>query len=263
MASPTAPRDERLLARLHLEAVLPAAASLRAGDLSLGLRVDDTLGATLTASGGKVMIAPGTHAASAVLQFRDASALNALFQQRSGPLPRPTRGAWRLLSLARGLRLLQRMGAVLKGAPGVPREEHARQAFGVALRALPLLAESDPAARRILAHSPAGALTLEVPAVQFVRSAELSPAGVRLLPAPVERPRARIVVNDLEAALANLAGTADGPVQVALGRVSVTGFLPLAEALDALLLRVDAWLGPKARTRNPESEPRTPASKAF
>ncbi|MBS0661161.1 MAG: hypothetical protein JSR82_23320 [Verrucomicrobia bacterium] len=246
MAGPPASRDERLLARLHLSAVLPAAAALSSGDCDVALRIDDELAATLRARAGCVEVLPAAEAA-VVLQFRDAAALNALFRQRRGALPRPTRGGWRVLSILRAIRLLQRMGAVLKGAPGVPREEHARQAFGVALRALPLLALGDPGARRILANSPSGPVTLEVPAVGFARSVELSPTGVRLLETPAERPRARIVVNDLEAALANLAGTADGPAQVALGRVSVTGFLPLAEALDALLARVDAWLGPRAR----------------
>lgn len=241
---------DRLLARLHLEAVLPAAAGLSAGDFSVELRVDETLRAVVSARGGRARVEPRGEA-EVTLQFRDAAGLNALFRQQMGlgDLPRPTRGGWRVVSITRFVSLLQRMGSTLQGAPGAPRELHAQLAFGVALRALPLLAAEDGQARRILAGSPTGAVTLEVPAVGFAASVELSPGNVRILPALPAKPRARIVVQDLEAALANLAGNADGPAQVALGRVSVTGLLPLADALDALLARVDAYLGPAARKR--------------
>lgn len=240
--------SDRFLARLHLEAVLPAAAELTAGDFSVELRIDDDLRAVVTASRGKVRVTPGGEA-EVTLQFRDAAALNALFQEKFGALPKPTRGWWRVASILRLASLLQRMGAVLNGREGIARELHARLSFGVALRALPLLAAEDTQARRILAGSPNGAVTLEVPAVAFAAAVELRPRDVRILPAVPAKPRARIVVQDLDVALANLAGQADGPAQVALGRVSVTGLLPLADALDGLLARVDAYLGPAARKR--------------
>ena len=239
---------DRLLARLHLQAVLPAAAELTAGDFSIELRIDDDLRAVVTAQGGKVRVEAHGEA-EVTLQFRDPAALNGLFQEKFGSLPKPTRGWWRVASILRLAGLLQRMGAVLKGDAGVSPQLHAQLAFGVALRALPLLATEDAQARRILAGSPSGAVTLEVPAVGFAASVELSPQGVRFLPERPAKPRARIVVQDLDAALANLAGRADGPAQVALGRVSVTGLLPLADALDALLARVDAYLGPAARAK--------------
>lgn len=235
-----------LLARLHLEAVLPAAAELVAGDLAVELRVDEALRAVVTAQGGKVRV-ERDGPAEVTLQFRDAAALNALFREQRGGLPRPTRGWWRVVTILRLAALLRRMGTVLKGGPGVEAREHARQAFGVALRALPLVAEHDPIARRILAGSPAGVVALEVPAVSFATAVALSADGAMVVDPARSQPRARIVVQDLEAALANLAGTANGPAQVALGRVAVTGLLPLADALDALLARVEGFLGPGRR----------------
>ncbi len=253
-----------LLATLHLRAVLPALTDLIAerdpgacaiveSDFALELRVRDDLRATVRARAGAVEVTETPGPGAARLQFRNAAALNALFQERPGVPPLPTSGFWRIGAIIRFARMAKRMSAVLQpaAASDVPRERHARLAFGVAMRALPLVTAHDEIARRILRSTPSGLVLLSVPPAGFEAWVRVTAEGVVTGPgAPTDPPSARISVRDLGSALASLAGEADSQAEVGLGRVVVEGLLPLADGFDALLQRVDAYLGRAARTRS-------------
>ncbi len=255
-----------LLAQLHLHAVLPALVELARDDavakeiatraFAVELHAGDGLHNLVAAENGLVRISPDSVPTRAVrLRFSSAAALNALFLGRAALPPLPTRGFWRIGALRRFISLTNRLNAVLQ--PREPIAErallrlHARLSFGVALRALPLVAEHDVAARRIRAATPPGVFSLQVPEAGFRAWARWDGSAVTSgFGEPPAAVTAAVTVHDFDTALAMLAGSADSQAAVGLGRVRVEGLLLLADGVDALLQRVDAYLGPAARARS-------------
>jgi hypothetical protein len=190
-----------------------------------------------------------------VLHFLQPRHLNAIFLQRFAFPPLPTRGWWRLARLAPFLKLTRILDATLQPNDAALtdaefRRRHLRLSFEVALRAVPIVALDDPQARRALANTPPGLLVIRIPDLAFIASVRWENGTLTSAPGePARAPDATVTVCDEETARLLLANAIDPQVALGLGRVRVDGLIPLADGLDVLLHRVDAYLGAAARAR--------------
>ncbi len=255
------PPDE-LLARLHLEAVLPtlgelpgewtrAARLTRRGRLDVELRAGRDLATRVRLRDGLLRVAPGGGAPAVRLAWKDHRSFNALLRdERPRRLPRVERGLWRVPMLVRLGRMMAEFSAVMNPPDAALERDakraraHVRLALNVLLRALPILAAHDAPTRRALAGGPAGLILLAVPSADYsawIRlDADAASAGRGDPPAP---PDARIIFRDVASAARLLRGALDPATAVGLGWVRIEGALLLADLLDVLLARSDAFLG--------------------
>ena len=254
-----------LLSRLHLHAVLPALealsrivpqahAAVAGANFALGLRVSGGPSAMITATGGVVRVEPSVSPrGGAVLQFFRPSHLNAIFLQRATLPPLPVRGWLQLRKLRPFLKLARVLDATLQPHEGALadaefRRHHLQLSFQVALRAVPIVAREDPLALRALASTPPGLLVIRIPDVGFVAWVDWDGQIVRSDFGEASRAAdATVTVRDEETARLLVIGRLDPQAALGLGCVRVDGLIPLADGLDILLHRVDAYLGTAAR----------------
>jgi len=259
--------DEMLLSRLHLHAVLPALEasarlvpqgrdSVAHASFALGLRVAGGPAAMISASGGIVRVEPAVPArGGAVLHFLRPGHLNAIFLQHFAFPPLPVRGWLHFAKLRPFLRLTKVLDDTLQPTADALtdadfRQRHLLISFQVALRAVPIVAREDPIAIRTLANTPPGLLVIRIPDVPFVASVLWENGSLTSdLGEPTRAPDATVTIRDEETARLLLASAIDPQVALGLGRVRVDGLIPLADGLDVLLHRVDAYLGAAARAR--------------
>ena len=261
-------RNEMLLCRLHLHAVLPALEALSrlvpqardaiaGANFALGLRVADGPSAMVTAADGVLRVEPALASrGGAVLYFFRPRHLNAIFLQRVAMPPLPVRGWLRFAKLRPFLRLAKVLDATLQPAePALADDEFRRRhlllSFQVALRAVPIVAREDPLAIRALKSTPPGLLAIRIPNLEFVAWVEWRNGVLRSeLGEPPSAADAIVTVRDEETARLLVAGQLDPQAAVGLGRVRVDGLIPLADGLDVLLHRVESYLGAPARARS-------------
>ena len=259
--------NEMLLSRLHLHAVLPALEALSrlvpqaqeaiaGADFALGLRVADGPAAMVTAVGGVVRVEPAlAPSGGSVLHFFRPNQLNAIFLQRAALPPIPVRGWLQLRKLRPLLKLAQVLDATLQPKESALtdakfRRHHLQLSFQVALRAVPIVARGDALALRALAATPPGLLVVRIPEVDFAAWVEWD--GEKVRSDFGEAPRAAdatVTIRDEETARLLVMGQLDPQAALGLSRVRVDGLIPLADGLDVLLHRVDAYLGAAARVR--------------
>jgi hypothetical protein len=260
--------DHMLLSRLHLHAVLPALeniadlvpqarALVSQSNFALGLRVAEGPAAMIHASGGTLRVEPAvSERGGTVFHFLRPSHLNAVFQQRLSLPPLPVRGLLQLLRLRPFLGLTKILDATLQPpesalADDEFRRRHLLVSFQVALRAVPIVAREDPLAIRALATTPVGLLEIRIPDLDFVAWIEWRNEILRSeIGRPAVAADAVVTVRDEETARLLVVGQLDPQVALGLGRVRVDGLIPLADGLDVLLHRVDAYLGNAARARS-------------
>jgi hypothetical protein len=260
--------DEMLLSRLHLHAVLPALEAIARlvpqgrdlvadANFALGLRVADGPAAMISASGGALRVEPAVAArGGTVLHFLRPRHLNAIFLQRLAFPPLPVRGWLQIARLRPFLKLSNLLDATLQPSDAALADDEFRQrhlliSFEVALRAVPIVAREDPLAIRALTHTPPGLLVIRIPDVPFVASVLWENGALSsALGEPTRAADATVTVRDEETARLLLANRLDPQVALGLGRVRVDGLIPLADGLDVLLHRVDAYLGVAARARS-------------
>ena len=260
--------NEMLLSRLHLHAVLPALESLAnlvpqaraaiaGANFSLGLRVADGPAAMVTATDGVMHVEPAVApSGGAVLHFFRPRQLNAIFLQRAALPPVPVRGWLQFAKLRPFLRLAKMLDQTLQPtevalADTEFRRRHLLLSFQVALRAVPIVAREDALAIRALKSTPPGLLVIRIPDVPFVASV-LWENGVlsSALGEPARPPTTIVTIRDADTARLLLGAQIDPQAALGLGRVRVDGLIPLADGLDVLLHRVDAYLGAAARARS-------------
>ncbi len=259
--------DEMLLSRLHLHAVLPALEAIAQlvprgreliapANFALGMRVAGGPEAMVSASGGSLRVEPVVPASGgARLHFFRPRPLNAIFIERGAFPPLPVRGWAQLIKLRPFLRLTKVLEETLQPAdaaladPDV-RRRHLIISFQVALRAVQIVAREDPLALRTLANTPPGVLVIRIPSLPFAASIVWENGELTSSPGePSRAADATVTICDDETARLLLAGAIDPQVALGTGRVRVDGLIPLADGLDVLLHRVDAYLGAAARAR--------------
>lgn len=259
--------NEMLLSRLHLHAVLPALEALsqlvpsaRAvvanANFALGLRVADGPSAMVTAAHGVLRVEPALATrGGAILHFFQPRHLNAIFLQRLAPPPVPVRGWLQLVRLRPFVRLANLLDATMQPTEAALtdaefRRHHLLLSFQVVLRAVPIVGREDPLARRALASTPPGLLVIRIPDLGFVAWVLWQNGNLESgLGEPARPATATVTIRDEETARLLLSAKIDPQAALGLGRVRVDGLIPLADGLDVLLHRVDAYLGAAARAR--------------
>lgn len=260
---------QSLLARLHLQAVLPALEELvkhspearalaKGWDFSLRLRLGGRHGAaaTLVSPGdGSLVVHPhGGVPAKLTLRFLSAVQLNRTFLNRRALPPLPTAGFWNVARVGPFTRLAKILDSVLQPAPGaLERDEalletHLRLLFRVLLGAIPVLAEGDPVARHTLSHTPDGTAEIRAPGLDLTGWVRWSRGRMTsgLGPLSGGSPEVTITFADRPTVEAALLGTLDPNAAVGHGKVVVQGLVPLADGLSVVMDRVERYLKPEA-----------------
>ncbi len=263
---------QSLLARLHLQAVLPAlgelvklspeARTLAAGwDFSLRLILGGRHGAaaTLVSPGdGSLTVHPhGDVPAKLTLRFLSATQLNRTFLNRRALPPLPTDGFWNVARVGPFTKLAKLLDAALQPAPGLLEndpaylERHLRLLFRVLLGAVPVLAEGDPVARHTLGHTPDGTAEIRAPGLGLTGWVRWSRGRMTSGPGALpdsEKPDVAITFVDRPTVEAALLGTLDPNAAVGRGQVVVQGLVPLADGLSVAMDRVERYLKPEGTT---------------
>ena len=261
------PSREALLARLHLQAVLPALEDLAAAtpatrrlaegwrfSLRLRLAGHDGPAATILSSGdGTLRVLPhGNAPAQMTLLFLGASQLNRTFLNAAALPPLPLGAPWKLGKLRTFTKLAAELNTALQPTMGALEDEtyrnvHLRLLFRVLIGAIPPIGMGDPAAVHSLSHTPAGLAQIQAPArglsgwVRWTGRTLTSAIG-----APPAPPDVIITFRDLPTVDAALLGTLDNNAAVGLGQIDVRGLVPLADGLGMVMDRVDGYLKPPA-----------------
>ncbi len=269
MSDESYPSREALLARLHLQAVLPAledlvAVSPAARRLAEGWKVRLRLrlsgrggpAATIISSGdGTLQVYPhGDTPSQMTLLFLSASQLNRTFLNAAALPPLPLGAPWTLAKLPRFTKLAAALNTSLQPAAGALddsayRDVHLRLLFRVLIGAIPPIGLGDAAAAHSLSHTPAGVAEIRSPArdlsgwVKWTGRALTSGLG-----APPAPPDVIITFTDLATVDAALLGTLDNQSAVGLGQIEVRGLVPLADGLGMVMDKVDGYLKPPPAT---------------
>ena len=259
------PLREALLARLHLQAVLPALEDLVAlspaarrlaegWKATLRLRLSGHGGpaATLVSPGdGSLRVHPhGGGPAQMTLLFLSPGQLNRTFLNAAALPPLPLGAPWNLAKLPRFTKLAAALNTALQPAAGALddaayRDVHLRLLFRVLVGAIPPIGMGDPAAVHSLSHTPAGLAEIRSPArdlrgwVKWTGRTLTSGLG-----APPQVPDVAITFRDLATIDAALLGTLDNQSAVGLGQIDVRGLVPLADGLGMVMDKVDGYLKP-------------------
>ena len=259
---------EALLARLHLQAVLPALEDLVTASpearqlvegwrLSLRLRLAgrDGPSATIQSSGDGTLrvLTDGNAPAQMTLLFVSANQLNRTFLNATALPPLPLGAPWLLGKLPTFTKLAALLNTALQPASAASLDDenyrslHLRLLFRVLIGAIPAIGHGDPAAAHTMATAPAGLAEIQSPVrglrgwVRWTGKTLTSALGEP--PAP---PDVRITFRDLETTDAALLGTLDNNSAVGLGRIGVQGLVPLADGLGMIMDRVEGYLKPAA-----------------
>jgi hypothetical protein len=253
-----------LLAALYLEAVLPAIPLLAAHDSALvAALAGPDFAVVFSTSGGlrtRLAVRSGTATATfgpaASAQSGDiriwfptpAQVVRAFDGKHRPALALPLGGWFQLTQLKRLTAAGARLESLLNCRPAANSPDLALHAWGN-------LAVGLAAAAAWLRHHPDGPATrarLGSGVVVFSCSALPSPLWLDLTslttgtgpPPPAALLMATITFADLDTLLAELDHQLDAPAALGLGTLRLTGYLPLAENLGLLLLKVGALLKP-------------------
>lgn len=265
---------EALLARLHLQAVLPALEDLvdvvpaarrlaEGWKFALRLRLAGTDGpaATIVSRGdGTLRVHPhGGVPVQMTLLFFSANQLNCTFLNAAALPPLPLGAPWRLGKLRGFTKLAAELNTALQPGPGALADEayrnaHLRLLFRVLIGAIPIIGMGDPAASHAIAPTPAGVAEIHAPArdfrgwVKWTGRTLTSAMGAPPSPADVV-----ITFRDLETVDSALLGTLDNNAAVGLGQIDVRGLVPLADSLGVVMDKVDGYLKPPGAAAAPLS----------
>jgi hypothetical protein len=245
--------------RLFFEAALPtmAAASLSVPRLrrllpkkefALLLTGPYATGCRLAISPQKINWAPWSPSARAGLHLHFPEPAQVIGLLRGSPsLPHIRKGLFRFNQLLCFDRLSKAFETHLKAPTGTLSAEEqnlrAEHLLATALRGVCLLSAADAKAIGWLRGTPPGILRLEVGKRP---RALLRWTGFKLEPvAPGEKPEVAVIIRfaDEASLLALLEERADPLVSLALGKVSVSGRIPLADQFSALLDRLACFTG--------------------
>ena len=261
-----------ILARLHLQAVLPALQDLalldpqvralaREWKFSLRLQLVGSGGPSATlvspGDGRLIVLSNSREPAKLVLTFFSADQLNRTFLNQKTLPPLPMGGFWRILKVTPFTRLAKMLDAALQPAPGALddptyRDRHLRLLFRVLLGAVPIVAESDGVSRHTLSHTPDGLAEIRAPALGLCGWVNWAAGRMTSAPGPAPAPPdATITFTDLETTDAALLGRLDPNAAVGMGQVAIAGLVPLADGLSVVMDRTEVYLKPAGATGLP------------
>jgi hypothetical protein len=257
------PRErEDLVARLHLNAVLPALEDLarldpvtqkliRGWDFALRMQAPGGNAATIVSQAGAIRVYPnGGPAPGLKLQFFSSAQVNRTFLKQKAMPPLPIAGFWRLGKVKTFTALTERLDEALQPKPEALRDPafetlHLTLLFRVLIGSIPIVGNGDGPSRHGLGHTPAGIAEIRAPALGV--SGWVSWDGAQVasgMGASVTPPDVIITFINRETAAAALLGRLDPNAAVALGNVEVRGLVPLADGLSLVMDRAEFYLKP-------------------
>lgn len=189
----------------------------------------------------------GRHAAPDIkLFFLSPHHLNSMFDGKGTPIP--LKGFSHLGFLKKDFTALtDRLTHYLKPANGKSLTEQERSiatilTLNTAFYAVKELAVLEPTCAKLAAHTPKGALQVEVlpdgPHLHLI----FNGANVRVAKGTADKPMAKMAFRSLNVAADLLSGKLDAFQAVAAGDISLRGQLPIIDSVNLMLDRVEGYL---------------------
>jgi len=180
------------------------------------------------------------------LWFKSPQHLNAMFDGKANPVP--VKGFTRLGFMSNEFgKLTDRLEHYLRASDDVLADERVfafvtRCMLYTAILGLAELAERDPAVSDLAAHTPNGTAEFKIlpdgPAVHLTHRDGRFTAGK----GPAEAPNVKMHFRDVRVCNDLLNGRMDAFAALGRGDVAITGFLPLADQLNAMLEYLEPYL---------------------
>jgi hypothetical protein len=185
---------------------------------------------------GAVSVRPSANLKTAIsLFFVSTRQLVRQFTGRGFSLPLPRRGFWRLAQLHR----FNQLGKILESE----LERHARLLLSVALGSIGPLAQRDSRARDLLGDCPEGIAEFGVPSADLYGWVEITRHKISWGRGRALRtPEVKVFFRNEPIALAALRGELDEFAAIGKGDLRVSGLVPLADTLGAVMARADVYL---------------------
>lgn len=254
---------ESILCNLHLHAVLSAMEDLlrvdeatrnEAPQFSLCMSVAGGPSAKLNYHGGSCTHEPNpTSGADIVLKFLSPSQVNATFNKKPCLPPLPIWGFHAIGNIMAFQKYSDRMEGYLRASDEdlakdeKLREAHVRLSFGLLMAALKVLAEHEPASRKSASKAPDGIVQFTIPGAEISAWIEKSSQGGKLAfhngrGEPPRTADARVEFDSIETALELLKSRLDIMAAVGLGKMKISGLIPLIDSLGLIMDRVPLYL---------------------
>lgn len=249
-------KDSKTLAHINLFAVLANISNLVQLDsasqalvaqvkTSISFSIIGGLRLTLVFANGKCWVQAGG-GGKIQLWFRSASHFNRMMEAKAQPIL--LRGFSKLKFLTGNFAALsKRLEHFLKPESDQLFEDphyrnlHTQLVIFTAINAAVEVANTDPLMRGITVGFPQGEVAFEVeggPAYTLMRGEH----GLQVKAAPALKPRAAMTFTDLDAAFNLLNGFSDSYSTIACEKLRLSGFIPMLEAIDKYLFRVNYYL---------------------
>lgn len=200
---------------------------------------------TLIVDKGTCRMEPGTRTGQIRLYLSSPDKLNAMMQGKATPLPLKGFTKLRFLTgpfaaLTKRLEEVMRPDEAHLKDPAF-RAMHTEMILHVAVAALVEVANHDPALRAWAQAMPDGVIALSI-AKGPALSVEKRDGRLRFHRGSISPPRARMEFCDIDAAFDVLSGRSDSFSAIATERLSLSGFIPMLDALEKLLTRAGIYL---------------------
>jgi len=250
--------DQNVLARLHLSAVLqnieeiveydPEAKKI-AGDWNhvLQFSCPGGIAAHIEFGGGKARVFPGTTAMPDIgLWFPAPLLLNRMFTGEGFTVPIPWMGAWKIALLKGFTKLAERLEFFLKPDEKTLSnknhlEFHTRCLMNTAVFGLKAVGEHDDHVRPLIASARDGVVEFRIkkgPAAFItVKNGRLHPHK-----GPAKEPSVVMELKNYETAFGLFSGKLDAMALMGACDLTVQGYIPLIDKLNAALDRLPAYL---------------------
>ncbi len=250
-----------VLARLHLEAILPLLQDIAAHDAAVRETIatwDFPLQFRLAEGGAttSLIFKKGTVTArcgsfsgfTPALTFRDSAFLNEVFQGKTEKNPTPNLpGIFKAKQLMQVDKVLGRLEHYLKPGPeqlGDPgtfafcvRITLFAMAFGIKV-----VGEHDPETRPIALNLPDGTVEMRIAGGDPAAHLKIAGGLFEAQRGPADKPNAVLEFSDLQTAWDTFQGNLDTFAAVGGGRVRLRGFIPLLEGINPLMDRLAFYL---------------------
>jgi hypothetical protein len=251
-------RNQRVLAHLYLNAVLPQFEELVALDPGVRDAVKDwnctiqfhTLGGPgvhLVFQEGKCTARLGTTPWPTIaLWFPSCEAVNRLFENRGFSVPVVWKGLWHPQILSRFTKLVRKLDYYLKPAaerlndPAF-RSIHVRLSLLVALFGIKAVGENDPQMKKVIAATPNG--TMEVRVVDgLVAHLTIQDGTVTPVKGPAKDPTVAMEIKDDNVAFGLVNNQVDPMEALCSGDIRIKGLLPMADNLSMVMDSISKYL---------------------
>ena len=250
---------DRILAHLHLHAVLPALEDFVANcedakkmiqgkNFALKIGVLRGPSQTLVFRNGKIFCEDEWGAIS--LWLPTCRQLNHLFEQRGFCFPIPWGNLFQIGKLSTFKKLTNLFQEWMRPSPEAMKnseffKKHIAIMQRLLIRGTAVIGELDPVARKIARNIPSGLVTFEIDGIDAACWIRLE--GGQLTAgsgSPLESPDARVILSDPEVIFLAMHKQLDSLAAVGSGRLKIFGLVPLVDGLNLIMDRIALYLKP-------------------